>query len=141
MRRFWLIGKELLTVVLSVACAVFAFALTRLPVFVHGTGYEVYFAQNSTARCERTASPLLVKLTHATAGESVRYAGDRYEEIKAYYKGELVFCESAAGVTNYYLYSPLLGDPVDLGGALVNLHVAVSNGQTAAGTPLIFGGY
>ena len=141
MRRILLAGKEILVVIFTLACAVFAFVLTRMPVFVHGSGYEVYYEQNSSANCARTQHPLAVKLMHVTAGESVRYAGDCYEHIKEEYKGELVFCEEAAGVRNYYLYSPLLGAPVDLDGRLVNLHVAVSSEQTAVGTPLIFGGY
>ena len=141
MRRLLLTGKEMLIVLIALLCALFAYALTRLPVFVHGTGYEVYYEQNSSANYARTQHPLAVKLTHITAGESVRYAGDRYKEIQEQYNGELVFCEEAAGVKNYYLYSPLLGDPVDLGGKLINLHIAVSSRQTAVGTPLIFGGY
>lgn len=141
MRRFLITCKEFFCVLLVCACAGFAFALTRLPAFARGEGYEVYAAASSSAEISRTDTPLYFKLTRPTAGESVRYQGNYYESLKEYYSAELVFEEEAAGVHNYYLFSPKLGAPVDLGGKLINLHIAVSGEQTAVGTPLIFGGY
>lgn len=141
MRRIWIGCKQVISVLFVLLCACAAFALTRLPVFAQGENYELSYAASSSACMAVTDNPLLIKLTHKTAGESVRYVGDCYECVKERFCAELVFCERAAGVTNYYLYSPLLGEPVDLGGRLVNLHVAVSDTQTAVGTPLIFGGY
>ncbi len=52
-----------------------------------------------------------------------------------------MFSERAAEVTNYYYYSPRLCGGVKIGGALVNLHVAVRGEGASVGSPLIFGGY
>ena len=74
--------------------------------------------------------------------ESARYA--RAEEAFAQadkYGAVLLFCERAADVTNYYYYSPRLCGGVEIGGALVNLHIAVRGGGASVGSPLIFGGY
>ena len=62
-------------------------------------------------------------------------------DLKEKYRAELLFTEESCGVVNYYMYSPLLGNCVFLNGYAVNLHVAVGAEQTAAGTPLVFGGY
>lgn len=141
MRKLFRSFVQIACVVGVFLCAFAAFALTRLPAFAQGKNYEVSFNANSSAQAVVTDNPFLVKLTRKTAGESVRFEGDRYEELKKQYRAKLVFSENVAGVENYYLYSPLLGKPVDLGGKLVNLHIAVSAEQTAAGTPLIFGGF
>ena len=75
-------------------------------------------------------------------GESTSY-GDRAAAFAQAekYGAELVFTESAGGVTNYYYYTPRLGGAVLLGGKEVNLHVAVRGRGAAVGSPLIFGGY
>ena len=44
-------------------------------------------------------------------------------------------------IVSYYCRSPLLGEGILLNGERVNLHIAAGGGQTAAGTPLIFGGF
>ena len=73
-------------------------------------------------------------------GESTSY-GDRAAAFAQAekYGAELVFTESAGGVTNYYYYTPRLGGAVLLGGKEVNLHVAVRGHGAAVGSPLIFG--
>ena len=122
-------------------CAVCAYLIRRSPVFEEGEAYEYYFGASS-AEILSSENPLLDKLLHkGIRGESVRYEGDRYEEVKSRLNAKLLFTEQACGITNYYLYSPALGDCVMLCGEAVNLHIAVGNGQTAAGTPLIFGGF
>ncbi|HJB93653.1 MAG TPA: hypothetical protein H9708_06880 [Candidatus Borkfalkia stercoripullorum] len=75
-------------------------------------------------------------------GESTSY-GDRAAAFAQAekYGAELVFTESAGGVTNYYYYTPRLGGAVLLGCKEVNLHVAVRGRGAAVGSPLIFGGY
>lgn len=140
--------RKIKTTVKSVAAfygalvlAGFAYVLYRSPVFEKGTGYELYAGASSSACIVSTQNPLFDKLFTPVAGESVRYAGNRYEEIKERFSAELLFCENVCGVQNYYLYSPLLKSAVTLNGFTVNLHVAVSEEQTAAGTPLIFGGF
>ena len=53
----------------------------------------------------------------------------------------LLFTEKAGDVTNYYYYSPRLGECVLLSGQAVNLHIALRGESGCAGSPLIFGGY
>ncbi len=128
------------------ACALFlsalCYALRRLPVFEKGDAYELYLGSSSSAQVLLTSDPALEKFLHGgVKGESVRYEGDRFEEIREKFHAELIFTETCAGVTSYYLFSPDLGGGVELSEGRVNLHIAVGHGQTAAGTPLIFGGF
>lgn len=75
-------------------------------------------------------------------GESARYESAESAFAQAErYGAKLLFCERAADVTNYYYYSPRLCGGVEIGGALVNLHVAVRGAGASVGSPLIFGGY
>ena len=141
MRKTLQAAKAILTLVLVLFCALFVLCLSCSPVFDMGESYEVYYGQSSSSLMKSTENPLLEKLTGKVAGESVRYEGDQYEALKAKFGATLLFTEEACGVTNYYLYSPVLGGGVALGGYTVNLHIAVSAEQTAAGTPLIFGGF
>ena len=121
----------------ALSCALFAFALWQFPVFEGGESYELYLGDSSSAQILSSQNP-----AHAgVKGESVRYTGDLYAEIKARFHAELLFTEEAADVINYYLYAPALGDGILLAGERVNLHIAVGHGQTAAGTPIIFGGF
>ena len=127
-------------VAMCFVCAAFAYALTRSPVFA-GEGYEFSSGTSSSAHIERTDAPFSYKLFHAVAGESARFSGDVCAQLIASYRAEVLFCEEACGVTNYYCFSPLLGAGILLDGRQVNLHIAVDGGQTAAGTPVIFGGF
>ena len=122
------------------SCLAFTFALLHSPVFESGERYEFYTGTSSD-EIVRARSPLEKLLLTGIKGESVRYEGDRAEELISRYGAEILFTEEAAGVTNYYCYSPALKGGILLGGALVNLHVAVSGNRTAAGTPVIFGGF
>ena len=127
---------------LCVFSALFALALHSSPVFDRGDGYEISLGASSSAEQVVTEHPLLVKMLCSDAkGESVRYEGDRYEELKNAFRAELLVTETEGGVTNYYLYSPKLSGGIALNGYLVNLHVAVRENRTAVGTPIIFGGF
>lgn len=141
MRKFLLAGKTFFAVLLSAACALFLVFALRAPVFGGGEGYEVYYGASSSAPFARTDRPLYAKLTGAVRGESARFRGDLYEELKARFRAELLFSRKTGEVTDYYLYSEELGGGVMLEGRLVNLHIATDGETTAAGTPLIFGGY
>ena len=139
--RFLRSVKGVALIVLAVLCALFGCLLRRLPVFEEGECYEFY---RGTSSAEIVPSDFPVRdklLLGPVRGESVRYAGDRAEELIGRFRATLLFTEEAAGVVNYYLYSPALGEAVLLRGMPVNLHIAVSERGTAAGTPLIFGGF
>lgn len=76
------------------------------------------------------------------AGESTSYRDSAAAFAQAEkYGAKLVFTERAGGVDNYYYYSARLGGTVLIGGAAVNLHIAVRADSAAVGSPLIFGGY
>lgn len=122
-----------------IACGAFAYALTRSPVF-DGEGYELYTG-TSSAGVIVTDAPAAVKLTLPVAGESARWEGDRAAELLERFDARVLFCEEVCGTCNYYCSSPLLGEGVLLRGVRVNLHIAVSGSRTAAGTPVIFGGF
>ena len=122
-----------------IACGAFAYALTRSPVF-DGEGYELYTG-TSSAEVIVTDAPAAVKLTLPVAGESARWEGDRAAELLERFDAKVLFCEEVCGTRNYYCSSPLLGEGVLLRGVRVNLHIAVSGSRTAAGTPVIFGGF
>lgn len=141
MRRLSRIAA-LLVPAAALCCALAGCILCASPVFAGGTGYELYFGDSSSARIRMSDDPVLDKLLlPSVRGESARYAGDRYEELKERFCAELVFCETADGTVNYYLRSPRLGACVRLKEGDVNLHIAVRGEVTAAGTPLIFGGF
>ena len=135
-------GLRTVSVLLATMLCVFAaYALLRAPVFENGLYYELYCG-TSSAEIVLSENPALTKLVRLDVrGESVRYGGNRYEELKEKYAAELLFTEEAAGVVNYYLYSKKLPEGVWLNGKKINLHIAVSEEQTAAGTPIIFGGF
>ncbi len=127
--------------IFCLAAAVSLHALRSAPVFAGGTRYELYLG-TSSGEIVKTDSPALVKLFRPDVkGESARYAGDCYGRLKEQFHAKLLFCEEAAGVVNYYLYTPDLGHGVAIAGQVVNLHIAVGPSETAVGTPLIFGGF
>ena len=132
--------KAVIAAALVLGCLAFTFALLHSPVFERGERHEFYTGTSSD-EIVLARSPLEKLLLSNIKGESVRYEGDRAEELIARFNAEILFTEEAAGVTNYYCYSPMLKGGVVLCGALVNLHVAVSGNRTAAGTPVIFGGF
>ncbi len=127
-------------VAVAVLCGGAAAILLHAPVFENGKNYELYLSPSSSALTVVSGCPALDKPKFSVRGESVRYDGDRRDALLERFHAEVLFTEEAAGVINYYCYSPLLGGTVGLCGRAVNLHIAVSNGQTAVGTPLIFGG-
>lgn len=119
----------------------FVYALGRAPVFEKGTGYEFYCG-TSSAEIVVSEDPALTKfLRPDVKGECAYYEGNCYGELKERFHAKLLFSERLSGIVNYYLYSPDLGGGVEIGGKRVNLHIAVGGGRTAAGTPLIFGGF
>lgn len=142
MRRIVHTIKTALVILGAIVCAAFVFVLVLSPVFPKGERYELYLGESSSALCVETDTPFLDKLRlGGVRGESVRYNGDCAEELISRYHARVLHVETVCGVTNYYCYTPLLGNSVCVDGYGVNLHIAVSGAQTAAGTPLIFGGF
>lgn len=108
--------------------------------YIFYTGSQSSNAQITLAEGE-DAARVKFFLSDVT-GESARYESAESAFAQAErYGAKLLFCERAAEVTNYYYYSPRLCGGVEIGGALVNLHVAVRGAGASVGSPLIFGGY
>ena len=142
MRKMTHTIKAALIAIGVLVCAAVALALFLSPVFPKGERYELYLGASSSSRCIETDEPFLDKFRFGgVQGESVYYTGDRAEELFSRYHARILLVENVCGVTNYYCYSPLLRNCVRVGGHDVNLHIAVSDTQTAAGTPIIFGGF
>ena len=134
--------KAALLVFGAALCAAVMLILLLSPVFPKGERYELYLGASSSARCVESDDPFLDKLRYGgVRGESVYYTGDRADELFSRYHARVLLVENACGVTNYYCYSPVLKGCVRVRGYLINLHVAVSETQTVAGTPIIFGGF
>ena len=140
MRRFLFAMRLSFIFAGAALCVLFALVVAARPVFAQGTAYELYLGTSSGQIIE-TRHPVIDKLRYPIVGESVRYEGDRLLELQKAYRAEVIFTEKAGDVVNYYLYSPMLGAGVCLKEGYINLHIALSHGTTAAGTPLIFGGF
>ena len=118
------------------------FVLRHAPSFAGAARYTLFLGETSSAEAvvlEGDALPLL--LSPEVRGESAVFQGDRAEELLRAYRARVLFIEEAAGTVSYYCHSPLLGEGLLLNGKRVNLHIAAGRGQTAAGTPLLFGGF
>ena len=140
MRRFLFTIKAFVTAVVVLGCLVVVYALAKSPVFERGERYEFYTGTSSD-QIVLARSPLEKLTLSNIKGESVRYEGDRAQELISRFQAKILFIEEAAGVVNYYCYSPFLEGAVELRGERVNLHIATSGERTAAGTPIIFGGF
>ena len=140
MRKFLITIKAFIVAAAVIGCIVFAYALVHAPVFERGERYEFYVG-TSSEEVVLANSPLEKLFLKNIKGESVRYSGDRAEALMGRFHAKILFTEEAAGVTNYYCYTSQLKGGVLLNGYCVNLHIAVGNEQTAAGTPVIFGGF
>ena len=136
-------AAKLATVLLACLAAAGAlFVLWHAPSFAGAARYTLFLGENSSAEAivlEGDALPLL--LSSNVRGESAVFQGDRAEELLKAYRARVLFIEEAAGTVSYYCYSPLFGEGLLLNGKRVNLHIAAGRGQTAAGTPLLFGGF
>ncbi len=140
MRGLISIIKAFFVTAIAIGCVIFAYVLSISPVFPKGVRYEFY-SGTSSDEIVLSRSPFEKLFLSGVKGESVRYRGDRAQEILSGFGAEILFVEKAAGITNYYCYSPALKNSVSLGGEVVNLHIACNGEETAAGTPLIFGGF
>ena len=136
-------AAKLVAVLLACLAAAGAlFVLRHAPSFAGAERYTLFLGENSSAEAvvlEGDALPLL--LSSNVRGESAVFQGDCAEELLRAYRARVLFIEKAAGTVSYYCYSPLFGEGLLLNGKRVNLHIAAGRGQTAAGTPLLFGGF
>lgn len=128
---------------LSVLLAFFPLFSAAEPAFAAGEYYILYLnSASSQATVYFSDCPAWDKLIRFdVAGESTVYAGDRSEALLCEYDAEILFSETVGNVTSYYCRSSRFRGGIHLNGVLVNLQIAVSEEQTAVGTPLIFGGF
>lgn len=140
MRGAFLTIKAFFITAAAIFCLLFVYALTSVSAFPDGERYE-YYKGTSSEETVLSRSPLDKLFLSGISGESVRYTGDRAEELISRFRAEILFTEETAGVINYYCYSPAFKNAVHIGNETVNLHIATSGSETAAGTPIIFGGF
>jgi len=142
MRRFFHAVGTIIVVLASALCVLFVYALSSSPAFQKGERYEFYLGASSSSKIVCSENPSLDKLLLGdVAGESVRYESGCAEELLLKYNAEILFTEEVSGIVNYYCSSPCFTHGVALNGYCVNLHIASDGERTAAGTPLIFGGF
>ncbi len=109
----------------------------RFPTLEGERNYYLYSPSSQATIAEKLPVDKLGFLT----GESVALDGGDPKEIFASYGAELLFVESAEGITSYYGYSDRLAGGKLIAGRLVNLHVAKKGTRVVVGSPLIFGGF
>ncbi|MCH5143247.1 MAG: hypothetical protein J1G07_06030 [Clostridiales bacterium] len=129
---------------LSAALIIFAIAALPKSVCFNGGYNYVFYCGTSSADCRVVRADGNAKLTRIflnnVCGESAEFKELDIEKFLLSVGGEIVFSESAAGITNYYC-SANLPYSVAIDGTEINLHIAVCENSIKVGTPIIFGGY
>ena len=129
---------------LSAALIIFAIAALPKSVCFNGGYNYVFYCGTSSADCRVMRADGNAKLTRIflnnVCGESAEFKELDIEKFLLSVGGEIVFSESAAGITNYYC-SANLPYSVAIDGTEINLHIAVCENSIKVGTPIIFGGY
>ena len=144
-RRFYRFLSAIISLVLVVVAGLGLYA-SRVCKLEALKGERVFYLDSASSQGLRKEELGLFDFVRVE-GESVRFARDGeteealVEEIKTLYGAEVLFCESAAGVTSYYCYTNEWTNGIPLNGVKVNLHIAVSETACAVGTPIIFGGF
>lgn len=144
-----MLKKRMGILLLSILCLLLTAApqiLNKGLLFKTGTSYTIYAgsaSSNAKIILCKEGRELFTKLfTGEVTGESAAYAQTETAVAEAKRLGaRFLFSETAAGVTNYYGYSPRIAGGIILYGKKINVHVAVSEHGSAIGSPLIFGGY
>lgn len=130
----------------ALIAALVIFAIAALPTricFDGGCNYEFYCGTSSAdckiVRAQGSAKLERVFLT-GVCGEGAEFKELDIGKFLSSVKGEIIFIESAAGITNYYCTADLPYSTV-LDGRQINLHIAVREDSVKVGSPIIFGGY
>ena len=115
-------------------------------------GERVFFLDSASSQGLMKEELSLVELGRVK-GECVSfslntYEGGRYalsediaQAIAKEFDAKILLKEEIAGGTSYYCYTSRWQDHILIEGQIINLHVAVSNGQCSVGAPIIFGGF
>ncbi len=124
------------------------FLLAALLVFLNNPPVFKDYAEETTVYSMRESSQAGEKfpcyaLVNGKVGESCEISEEDFSlsECIKYFKAEIIFSETAGGVTSYYLYSPSISRSKTLRGEKINLHIAFDNGRVVMGSPLIYGGF
>ena len=129
---------------LSAALIIFTIAALPKSICFDGGYNYVFYCGTSSADCKVVRAEGNAKLTRIfldnVCGEGAEFNELDIEQFLSSVGGEIIFSESAAGITNYYC-SANLPYSVAIDGAVINLHIAVCENSVKVGTPIIFGGY
>lgn len=130
----------------AVSCVLIIFAIAALPkriCFDGGKNY-VFYCGTSSADCKTVRADKNAKFTRIfladVCGEGAEFEELDIDGFLSTVGGEIIFSESAAGITSYYC-SANLPYSVVIDGAVINLHIAVCENSVKVGSPIIFGGY
>ena len=130
----------------TLASALIIFAIAALPKRICFDGGEnyVFYCGTSSSDCKTVRADKNAKLTRIflsnVCGEGTEFKELDIDTFLLSVNGEIVFSETAAGITNYYCTANLPYSTV-LDGTAINLHIAVCENSVKVGSPIIFGGY
>lgn len=130
----------------ALSAALIIFAISALPpkICFNGGFNYVFYCGTSSADCKVVRADDNAKLTRLflndVCGEGAEFKELDIDDFLSDIGGEIIFSESAAGITNYYC-SANLPYSVTVDGVEINLHIAVCEDSVKVGTPIIFGGY
>ena len=141
--------KTFFALVLSVVLALLAFCAVKIGgacKFSALDGTRTFYLYSASSQSQQKQSLDFSDL-FSIRGESVRFAHDGRlarelaQEILVRYNATVCFTEEADGVLSVYAYTQSWNNALALGGAAVNLHIAVSKTECVVGSPIIFGGF
>lgn len=93
-------------------------------------------------RCKLQDAGMIADKLGNILGVAVFYDGEiALSEVLGQYDAKAVVIDTDQGFTNVYAYSDKLGKGVMLDGEEINIQIAIKDGQTVVGSPLIIGSY
>ncbi len=130
----------------ALSAAFILFAIAALPdkICFNGGDNYVFYCGTSSSDCKIIRADNNAGVTRLflknVCGESAEFEKLDIDEFLKKVGGQVLFTESAAGITSYYC-SARLPYSVVLDGEKINLHIAVCENSIKVGSPIIFGGY
>ena len=133
---------------LALGFALFLVGRVDLPQEVAGYSAQsrTYFVDSPTLRAVEKESVALWELPFVRGEKTTFVCGEENRDglVKALldeFSCKEVWTEEVNGILSYYATSEFLPRKVVVQGSVVNLHIAVREGEVVVGTPIIFGGY
>ena len=138
--------KNTLSIVLALLLAVLVLgvlAIGGVDKFSKYGGNRVFYLDSQSSQSLQKKHLSVLEIFRVR-GESVYLDGESenfVEGVLSDFAAQVLFEEEIDGVRSYYCFSPTLGEGIMVNGRKVNLHIAISDGGCALGSPIIFGGF